>query len=52
MDEFLTTDELASYLKLSRKTVEKLRKAGKLEYIKVGTQYRYPVSQFKPEKSK
>ena len=40
-DEYLTTEELLDYLHLTRRTVYRLVKAGKIPSVRVGHQYRY-----------
>lgn len=40
-DELLTTDELCSYLKLSRVSIWALTKQGILPFVRVGAQKRY-----------
>ena len=41
MDELLTINELSDKLKISRGTIERMIKAGKLPFLKVGGQYRF-----------
>ena len=38
---WLTTDEAMEALKISRPTLNNLRRAGQIEYMKVGRGYRY-----------
>ena len=38
---WLTTDEAMKALQISRPTLNNLRRAGKIEYMKVGNRYRY-----------
>lgn len=38
---WLTTDEATEVLKISRPTLNNLRRAGKIEFMKVGRRYRY-----------
>ena len=38
---WLTTDEAMEALKISRPTLNNLRRAGKIEYMKLGNRYRY-----------
>lgn len=38
--EFLTINEFAKLLKVSRRTVERKIKTGELPFIKIGSQYR------------
>ena len=38
---WLTTDEAMEALKISRPTLNNLRRAGKIEFMKVGRRYRY-----------
>ena len=38
---WLTTDEAMEVLKISRQTLNNLRRAGKIEFMKVGRRYRY-----------
>jgi excisionase family DNA binding protein len=39
--EFLTIDEVCSWLKISRKTLERYRKEDGLKYVKVGKSIRF-----------
>jgi excisionase family DNA binding protein len=41
-DQYLTTEEVLEYLHLTRRTVYRLVKAGKIPAIRIGHQYRYP----------
>lgn len=45
MDEVLTTQEAAAYVKLSRQTLIKLVDGGKIKANKAGRQYRFLKSQ-------
>lgn len=38
---FLTIDELASYLKISRETIYKMAQKGSIPAVKVGAQWRF-----------
>ena len=40
---WLTTDEAMEALQISRPTLNNLRRAGKVEYMKVGNRYRYRI---------
>ena len=40
-DDILTEDEACEFLKISRPTLHKLRKEGKVKYMKVGKGFRY-----------
>lgn len=44
-DEFLTVDELAKYLKMSKSMVNKLRDAGDLPFIKLHGSVRFSKSE-------
>lgn len=41
---FLTIDELASYLKISRETIYKMAQKGSIPAVKVGVQWRFDQS--------
>ena len=40
---WLTTDEAMNALQISRPTLNNLRRAGKIEYMKIGNRYRYQL---------
>lgn len=46
MTEFLTLPEVAARLRVSRRTVERLIRAGRLRAVKVGAQTRVKVREF------
>jgi excisionase family DNA binding protein len=41
LDDYLTTDEVIEYLRLTRRTVYRLARTGKIPAIRVGHQFRY-----------
>lgn len=43
VDELLTMKELSDKLKISRVTIERMMRSGKLPFLKVGIQYRFIV---------
>lgn len=46
VDDFLTTEEMAGKLKANTETVRRLIRSGKLTAIKLGNNYRIPVSEY------
>ena len=45
-DEYFTIDELSKILKVNRRTIERLIKSNKINYIKIGNQYRIKKEDF------
>ncbi|MCP4714181.1 MAG: helix-turn-helix domain-containing protein [Deltaproteobacteria bacterium] len=45
LDEILTVDEVASYLKITKITTYKLAKKGELPFIKIGNSFRMRKSE-------
>ncbi|MCC9655615.1 helix-turn-helix domain-containing protein [Rhodopirellula halodulae] len=43
-DEFLTTDEVATKLRMKPSTIERMARRGDLPALRISRQYRYPVS--------
>lgn len=45
-NEYFTIDELSKILKVNRRTIERLIKSNKINYIKIGNQYRIKKEDF------
>ena len=42
-NQWLTTEEVLSYLKISRPTLDGMRRRGEMKYMRVGRGYRYQI---------